>query len=120
MTTALSSSDDSQTNTNDKSFEICCLIWLDKNVTIKVTQDTEQKLCSIINHLEKFQDVKQCQQYIEQRSKNDRLIIIVSDQLGREIVPFIHSFRQVTSIYVHCMDKKSNEQWSCQFRKVKS
>ncbi|CAF4287003.1 unnamed protein product, partial [Adineta steineri] len=68
----------------------------------------------------KFQDVKQCQQYIEQRSENDRLVIIVSGQLGQEIIPYIHQLRQVISIYVYCMDKKSYEQWALKFSKVKS
>ncbi|CAF2895311.1 unnamed protein product [Rotaria sp. Silwood2] len=120
MTTAILASDDFQTNTDDKNLEIFCLIWLDENVNVEVTPDTEKKLRSIINHLRKFQDVKQCQQYIEQRSKNDRLILIISGQLGREIVPSIHSLRQVISIYVYCMDKKSNEQWPCKFPKVKN
>ena len=119
MATAVLSNDDFQTNTDDKNLEIFSLIWLDENVNVKDTRDTEQKLRSIINHLKKFQDVKQCQQYIEQRSKKDRLILIVSGQLGREIVPSIHKLRQVISIYVYCMDKKSNEQWACKFAKVK-
>jgi hypothetical protein len=119
MATAVLSNDDFQTSIDDKNLEIFSLIWLDENVNVKDTRDTEQKLRSIINHLKKFQDVKQCQQYIEQRSKKDRLIIIVSGQLGREIVPSIHNLRQVMSIYVYCMDKESNEQWACKFAKVK-
>jgi exonuclease V gamma subunit len=104
-------------NDDDKHLEIFCLIWLDANG--KESRDTEQNLRSVINYLKKFQDVQQCQQYIEERSKNDRLVIIVSGQLGREIVPSIHKLRQVISIYVYCMNKKSNEQWSSKFTKVK-
>ncbi|CAM4962289.1 unnamed protein product [Rotaria socialis] len=55
--------------------EIFYLIWLDANANGKETRDTEQKLRSIINNLKKFQDVKQCQKYIEERSKNDRLVM---------------------------------------------
>ncbi|CAF2648846.1 unnamed protein product [Rotaria sp. Silwood2] len=68
----------------------------------------------------KFQDVKQCQEYIEKQSQKGRLIMIVSGRLGREIVPSIHKLRQVISIYVYCMDKKSNEQWARNFAKVKA
>jgi hypothetical protein len=119
MATPLLSNDDFHTNTDDKYLEIFSLIWLDKDVDVKGTRNTEQKLRSIINHLKKFQDVQQCQQYIEQRSRSDRLLLIVSGQLGREIVPAIHKLRQVISIYVYCMDKKSNEQWASKFPKVK-
>ncbi|CAF1181927.1 unnamed protein product [Adineta steineri] len=120
MATAVLPNDDFHTNTDDKSLEIFSLIWLDANVNVKDTRDTEVKLRSIINHIKKFQTIKQCQQYIEQTSQKDRLVIIVSGRLGQEIVPCIHQLRQVISIYVYCMDKTNNEQWAFQFTKIKS
>ncbi|CAF4940366.1 unnamed protein product, partial [Rotaria socialis] len=94
--------------------------WLDANSNAKDTRDTEQKLRSIINHLKKFQDVKQCQKFIEERSKNDRISIIVSGQFGREIVPAIHKLRQIISIYVYCFDIVLNKQWADKFSKIKA
>ncbi|CAF1225644.1 unnamed protein product [Adineta steineri] len=120
MATALLSNNDFYKNTDDKSLEIFSLIWLDANEDVEDTRDTEVELRSIINHIKKFQDIKQCQQYIEQTSQKDRLIIIVSGQLGQEIVPLIHQLRQVISIYVCCMDNESNEQWVLEFAKIKS
>ncbi|CAF2134766.1 unnamed protein product [Rotaria magnacalcarata] len=120
MASAISSNDDFYTAGEDMRLEIFYLIWLDANANGKETRDTEQKLRSIINNLKKFQDVKQCQKYIEERSKNDRLVMIVSGQFGREIVPSIHKFRQVISIYVYCFDKVRNKQWSDKFAKVKA
>ncbi|CAF3158929.1 unnamed protein product [Rotaria sp. Silwood2] len=46
--------------------------------------------------------------------------MVVSGQLGREIVPSIHNLRQVISIYVYCFDKKRNEQWACKHAKVRA
>jgi hypothetical protein len=43
MATAVLSNNDFQTSTNDKNLEIFSLIWLDKNVNVKDTQDPEQK-----------------------------------------------------------------------------
>jgi hypothetical protein len=119
MATAVLPNDDFHTNTDDMHLEIFVLIWLDANANVKEIRDTEQKLRSIINHIKKFQDVRQCQQYIEQRSQKDRLVLIVSGQFGQEIVPFIHNLRQIISIYVYCMDKEEHEKWACQFAKVK-
>ncbi|CAF4173882.1 unnamed protein product [Adineta steineri] len=119
MATAVLPNDDFYKNTDDKCLEIFSLIWLDANINIKDTRDTEMKLRFIINHIKKFQDVKQCQHYIEQTSQKDRLILIVSGRFGRELVPYIHQLRQVISIYVYCMDKNSNEQWALKFVKVK-
>ncbi|CAF4514892.1 unnamed protein product, partial [Rotaria socialis] len=120
VASAISSNDDFYTADKDMCLEIFYLIWLDANANGKETRDTEQKLRSIINNLKKFQDVKQCQKYIEERSKNDRLVMIVSGQFGREIVPSIHKLRQVISIYVYCFDKVRNKQWSDKFAKVKA
>ncbi|CAF1097868.1 unnamed protein product [Adineta steineri] len=120
MAAAVLPNDDFHTNTDDKSLEIFSLIWLDANVDVKNTRDTEVKLRSIINHIKKFKDVKQCQHYIEQRSQKDRLILIVSGRLGQEIVPFVHQFRQVISIYVYCIHQKNHEQWAFKFSKIKS
>ncbi|CAF2209843.1 unnamed protein product [Rotaria magnacalcarata] len=112
--------DNHSLNANNQTLEIFSLIWLDANTVAKDIQAAEQKLRSVINQLKKFQDVAQCQKYIEERSNNERLLVIVSGRLGREIVPIIHKLRPVISIYVYCMDKKSNEEWASKFSKVKA
>jgi hypothetical protein len=119
MATAILSNDEFQANTDDKHLEIFSLIWLDMNAKVKETRDTEQKLRFIINHLKKFQDIEQCQQYIEERSQKDRLVLIVNSQSGRQVVPSIHKLRQVISIYIYCMEKETNKEWTSKFAKVK-
>lgn len=104
---------------NDNHLEIFSLIWLDKEKNIKDIRNTEQELRSIINYLKKFQYVEECQRYIEQRSENDRLVFIVSGEMGQKIVPSIHKLRQVRSIYIYCMDKKKHKKWTRQFMKVR-
>ncbi|CAF3858543.1 unnamed protein product [Rotaria sp. Silwood1] len=98
--------------------EIFCLVWLDSGLSSKDGRETEQKLRSIINHLKKFQDVEQCRNYVNERSSKERVVMVVSGQLGRKIVPTIHSLRQVISIYVYCFDKKRNEEWACKYAKA--
>ena len=103
---------------DDDNLEIFSLIWLDSGVDEIHNEDTKQKLQSSLNYFKGFQNGTECQQYIEQRSKDDRLVMIVSGRLGREVVPNIHQLRQVSSIYVFCMDKKANEKWASEFSKV--
>jgi hypothetical protein len=105
--------------TNDDYLEIFSLVWFDTNINIEDNRGTQQKLRSIINHINKFEDVQQCEKYIKQRSKKDRIVLVVNGQLGKELVSSIHNLRQVSSIYVYCMDKKNNEEWSNKFNKVK-
>ncbi|CAF3610138.1 unnamed protein product [Rotaria sp. Silwood1] len=103
---------------DDKCLEVFSPIWLDSYANDN--RHAEQKLRSVINYLKKFQDIEECEQYIEKTSEQNRLILIVSGMLGREIVPSIHYHRKVISIYIYCMDKETNEQWSSKFIKVKS
>jgi hypothetical protein len=109
---------DSESQSNNDNLETFSLIWLDSDVNGTTNQDTQTKLRSFINYLKKFDNRNECQQYIEQKSKDDRLVIIVSGRFGREIVPHIYQSRQVSSIYIYCMDKKTNEKWASEFSKV--
>ena len=118
MASMVFQSDVSHTNDDNTHLELFSLIWLDANDSVQEGRSTQQKLRSIINHLKKFRDGQECQQYIERRSPTDRLVLIVSGQLGREMVPSIYKLRQVSSIYVYCMNKERNKQWASQFTKV--
>ncbi|CAF3311750.1 unnamed protein product, partial [Rotaria sp. Silwood2] len=121
MATAILPNYDFHKNADDQQqVEILCLIWLDDSANAKDNRDTEQKLRSIINILRKFQDVKHCQKFVEERSQNERVVMIVSGRLGREIVPSIYKLRQVISIYVYCMDKDGHKKWADKFAKVKA
>ena len=105
---------------NDDHLEIFSIIWLDENVNAIESQETEQKLRSIINYLKRFQTIQQYQQFIEQTKEKDRLILIVSGKMGQDIVPWIHHLRQVISIYVYCMNRKKHEEWALKYKKVKA
>ncbi|CAF1394746.1 unnamed protein product [Adineta steineri] len=98
--------------------------WNGQRVNVKSiaidNDSTETILDEVLKIKFEFHNIKQCQQYIEQTSQKNRLILIVSSRLGREIVPSIYKLRQVISIYIYCMDKKNNEQWALKFAKVKS
>ncbi|CAF3897685.1 unnamed protein product [Rotaria sp. Silwood2] len=120
MATVSSGVEDARPIINNCHLEIFSIIWLDNNIYNKDIRNTELKLRDIINRVVKFQDVQSCQKYIEEQSKKDRLVVIVSGRLGREIVPSINTVRQVVSIYVYCMDKKSNKEWADKFSKVKA
>lgn len=100
------------------SLETFVLVWLDANQ--QESRNTEQKLRSIINHFKKSTDVKECQKYLESLSQKDRVVMIVSGRLGKEIVPNVHKLRQVISIYVYCMDKRSNKEWADAFSKTRA
>ena len=104
---------------NNNDLEIVCLVWLDVSVnTSSENIATQKELCSIIHHFKTFSNVPDCEQYIQQKSQDDRVFLIVNGRLGQEIVPRIHHYRQVFNIYVYCQDKEKNEEWARKFIKV--
>jgi hypothetical protein len=97
-----------------ENLETFYLIWLGNSIK----QEFQQQLRIIINYLSVFKDTQQCLQYLQSLSKDDRVILIVKGKLGQQIVPDIVHLRQIISIYVYCNDKKTNEQWAKNFKKV--
>lgn len=104
------------TSNNVEHLELFSLVWLDDS--FKEDRGTQQKLRAMINHLQKFHDVRSCQDYIVNRSKDDRIVLIINSGLGRNLVPSVHNLLQISSIYVYCMNKQENEQWAHEFTKV--
>ena len=99
--------------------EPVCLVWLDSSVNeAKDNLDAQRELRLIINQLITFTEVQPCEQYICQTAKDDRIFLIVSGGLGRDILPKIHQLSQLCAVYVYCMDKKRNEEWAKAFKKV--
>ncbi len=102
------------------NLETFSLLWLDaEGNTSEENRQAQRKLRQIINHLRTFDDPYQCEQYISHFSDQDRLVLIVSGKLGRQIVPRIHHLRQLSAIYVYCSDKPLNDQWAGRYTKVK-
>jgi hypothetical protein len=105
--------------THDGNLETFSLVWLDAQVnTTEDNRQTQLILRQIINHLKTFDDQQQCHQYILSLSPQDRLVLIISGRFGRQLIPQIHQLRQLSSVYVYCMDKQANEQWAKDFTKV--
>ena len=103
----------------DNNFNIVPLIWLDSLVNTSQQHVHCQKLVrSSIDHLKTFEDVDKCEEYIRSVSQHERIILIVNARLAQEIIPRIHQLRQVSSIYIYCIDKLPNEQWVQQYKKV--
>jgi hypothetical protein len=103
-------------NNNSETFLV---LWLDATVNnCQENINAQHKLRKSIKHLKTFTDDNHCEQYIRSVSVNNQIILIVSGHLGQMIVPRIHQLQQISSIYVYCMNKAKNEQWSKQYEKV--
>ncbi|CAF1144089.1 unnamed protein product [Adineta ricciae] len=109
------------TLTQEKNnLESICLVWLDSSVNASNDNVNAQRLLRMIMiYLKVFDNVQDCEQYLQEASRDDRIFLVVSGQLGQVIVPKIHHIRQIAIIYVYCMNKKRNEEWTKMFPKIK-
>ena len=106
-------------DTEDTNLETFYLIWLDALVNkSQENLNAQQQFRSIINLLKTFENVQDFEKCIDQSSKDDRICLIFSGRLGEEIVPRIHQYRQIVSIYIYCRNKKRNDEWAKHFSKV--
>lgn len=101
---------------NDEYVDRFSLIYT--NFNLQDIENIEQKLEPIINNFIKFEDLEQCQQYIQQTSSTDRLILILNSEFGRQLIPSIHQLQQVISIYIYSTNTDSNEEHFSKYSKV--
>lgn len=96
------------------------LIWLDQ--AVNETEENRQaqiQLRQSINFLRTFEEMEVCENYIQSISPYDRIVLIVSNHFGHQLVPRIHCLRQLFSVYVYCKDKNFAENWTKDLRKVR-
>ncbi|CAF4766950.1 unnamed protein product [Rotaria sp. Silwood1] len=102
-------------NSNLESF--ACL-WLDQNIYSRQDNiETQKELRQVINHLRTFDQSDECEQYLRQITK-EKVVLIVSSSLGRQIVPRLHDLPHFSACYVFCQDEKTNDLWTNQYNKV--
>ncbi len=105
---------------NNTNVEIYITVWLDAEVnTNEENRKAQEQLRTIISRLKAFESRDECKKYVRSLSSQERVLLIVSGRFGEELIPKIHSLRQVVSIYVYCKDKIANEKWAIHFMKVK-
>jgi hypothetical protein len=100
------------------NLESFACLWLDQDVnSTEDNRETQQKLRQVINHLRTFSNHDECEQYILQVT-HEKIVLIVSGSLGRQVIPRIHQLSQFSACYVFCRDKQANEQWANKYHKV--
>ncbi|CAF4279288.1 unnamed protein product, partial [Adineta steineri] len=104
----------------DLNYERLSLVWFDYQIShLPEYVNLQEKLRNIINYLKIFENLDQCEQYIQSISDNDRVIIIINYESAQEIISHIHSLRQVDSIYIYNVDEKINKKWIENYFKIK-
>ncbi|UJR30022.1 hypothetical protein I4U23_017567 [Adineta vaga] len=103
------------------NLETYSILWIDPFVNdTKEYVDAQKRLRTAINYIRTFKTIENCEQYIQSIPEQDRIFLIINNQLGQELIPQIHQYRQIFAIYIYINDDKRNTQWSKAFTKIKS
>ncbi|CAF4701344.1 unnamed protein product [Rotaria sp. Silwood2] len=96
------------------------LIWLDAN--IDETQEDFRKSVKHLRHvvasITTFTDAKECFKFLDE-IKKEKVFMIVSGAIGRQIASELQVMPQLESIYVLCGNKSYQEEWAKTIPKVK-
>ena len=96
------------------------LVWLDANLDESKAdfKKSLEQLRNVVASIRTFKNVKQCIDFLNEISE-EKVFMIVSGSLGRQVVPEIESKPQLEAIYVFCGNKTAHEQWTSRISKVK-
>ena len=96
------------------------LIWLDSNIDQANTdcQHTLIHLKRVINNIHTFTNIDDCVQFL-QKNQYDKICMIVSGSLGKQIIPHVHHMSYIATIFIFCGNTQSNEQWVQDWPKIK-
>jgi hypothetical protein len=112
---------DQQSNTVDekKDREEFIVIWLDQ----KLDADNPDlrnlaALREVVDFLHTFTDIESCCDYIS-NIRHENVYLIVSGATGSKIVPVVHDWIQIRSIYVLCRRKQEQQSWTAAYTKIR-
>lgn len=91
------------------------LIWLDVNVNSEQYQLLQKQFRY---ELEKFDDIHYCERYIQTCSSDNHLILILHDRFSENLIPKIHDYRQIQSIYIYSLMNEHRRSWLDKYDKV--
>jgi hypothetical protein len=102
-----------------KRLDILLLICLEQDFhnndqiksAIKRLEETEPNTLS-------FNDCNKCEQWLMKYNDDKKIVLIISNTFGKQIVPHIHRLSSIKVIYVYCVDRKNNNQWTEKYSKV--
>ncbi|CAF1353168.1 unnamed protein product [Rotaria magnacalcarata] len=117
----LASAERASINFKYNNLETYSIFWLDRLVNeAKEYVDAQQRLRASINYIKTFKNIEDCEEFIHYVPQQDRIILIINSQLGQELIPRIHSLRQIFSIYIYNNDNKRGGHWAKEFKKIKA
>ncbi|CAF4992624.1 unnamed protein product, partial [Rotaria sp. Silwood1] len=96
------------------------LLWLDAKLD-ESNDDFKKsfrRLRRVVASIETFKDAQECIDFLSAVT-NQKVFMIISGSLGRQIIADIEAWPQLESVYVFCRNQAAHEQWANKVPKVK-
>lgn len=89
------------------------IVWLNKDTGQPGDNEPmKERFCRVTHPIETFMDVQPAVDFIcQQQAAEKSVFLIVSDELGREIVPQIFDLEYVAQIFIFCDDMTKHSTW---------
>jgi hypothetical protein len=104
-----------------KRLDILLLICLEQDLY------NNDQIKSAIKRLEEitpntlsFNDCNKCEKWLMKYNDDKKIVLIISNTFGEQIVPHIHLLSSIKVIDVYCVDRKNNNQLTEKYSKVHS
>lgn len=99
------------------------VVWCDATIgadsNANDDKNTLMQLARIVNKKRQlihiFNDLNSCRDFIKNAHN---ICLIVSGSMGRDLIPLIHDWNQIHSIFIFCMQKAKYEIWAQQYKKI--
>jgi tetratricopeptide (TPR) repeat protein len=95
------------------------LIWLDTNIdeSDDGCRHSIAQLRRFVTTIDTFTDVDQCIDFLTE-IKQEKVLMIMSSDLGQYLISLIHDVPQLTSVYVFCATEFLHEPWAEKWPKI--
>ena len=96
------------------------LIWIDANINASDVGyiHTLEELRGVVNDMTIFTAIDRCVTFL-QGVVNEKIFVITSGSLGRDLLPKIDSLAKLETIYVFCNERSRYKLWAKKWFKIK-
>ena len=109
----------SQSNIQIEHLETFNLIWLDEKRIEEQNQQLKKRLRQLTTNFIYFDDVRLCEQWLNSRPTDEKILFIVPPKLGTKIVPQVHNLTSIIRIYIFSMKLENTSGWIQRYSKVR-
>jgi hypothetical protein len=103
----------SQLPCNSRIVQNFILVWVDLRIDKANDNDFSSSITElrrIVNTINTFTDADQCIDFVT-NIKDEKILMIISDEFVENVVPLVHDITQINSIYIFCKNKSQNNSW---------